>query len=95
MEIQDIITGLDEIQANICPGKYETETSLILESAKEELLKFVPKHVVIENGYVKCTTCNNYIRYPIMDRYNNCPMCGQKIAWPGEEEEDNGEVQGI
>ena len=92
MEIQDILTGLDEIQSRIFSGKYETETSLVLESAKEELLKFIAKPVTIENGFVKCHTCNSYIRYPIIERYTNCPMCGQKISWPGEEEKDNAEI---
>ena len=54
--------------------------------AIEALQKQIPKQPTIENGFVKCPTCEKYIRFPIADRYNNCPECGQALKWEGEEE---------
>lgn len=57
-----------------------------LDMAIAALEKEIPKPISIENGFVKCGGCGMYIRLPIMDHYNNCPECGQKILWEGEEE---------
>lgn len=87
MSVNDIIEGLKEIESKLCPSKYESETSLVLEEAMDKLNLFIPKQVEIENGFVKCPTCNKIIRYPII-RYNNCPMCGQTIIWYDSEDEE-------
>ena len=53
--------------------------------AVEAMRKQIPTPIVIENGFVKCTECGKYIRFPIIDKYNNCPECGQAIDWEGNE----------
>lgn len=45
------------------------------------LKKQIPTPIIIENGFVKCTECGKYIRFPLIDKYNNCPECGQVIDW--------------
>ena len=57
-----------------------------LDMAIAALKKEIPKPISIENGFVKCGSCGMYIRFPIMDRYNNCPECGQALKWEDEEE---------
>lgn len=63
------------------PYKHETLTTAI-----KALQKQIPKQPTIENGFVKCPTCEKYIRFPIADRYNNCPECGQALKWGGDRE---------
>lgn len=46
---------------------------------------FEPQTPTIENGFVKCPKCKKYIRFPIADKYNNCPECGQAIKWAESE----------
>ena len=43
--------------------------------------KQIPAPIIIENGFVKCTKCGKYIRFPLIDKYKNCPECGQAIDW--------------
>ena len=57
-----------------------------LDMGIEALQKQIPKQPTIENGFVKCPACELYIRFPIMDHYNNCPECGQALKWRGDEE---------
>jgi endogenous inhibitor of DNA gyrase (YacG/DUF329 family) len=57
-----------------------------LEIAIKALQKQIPQQPTIENGFVKCPACELYIRFPIMDRYNNCPECGQALKWEEESE---------
>lgn len=54
------------------------------EIAVEAMRKQIPTPIIIENGFVKCTECGKYIRFPLIDKYNNCPECGQAIDWEGE-----------
>lgn len=54
--------------------------------AIEALQKQIPQQPTIERGFVKCPACKLFIRYPIIDRYNNCPECGQALKWGGDEE---------
>lgn len=54
--------------------------------AIEALQKQIPQQPTIERGFVKCPACKLYIRFPIMDHYNNCPECGQALKWRGDEE---------
>ena len=58
--------------------------------AIEALEKQMPQTPTIENGFVKYPKCKKYIRFPIVDKYNNCLECGQAIKWEeseGDEEE--------
>jgi len=57
-----------------------------LNMAIEALQKQISKQPTIENGFVKCPACELYIRFPIADRYNNCPECGQALKWEGEDD---------
>lgn len=52
--------------------------------AVDSMEKQIPKPIIIENGFIKCTGCGRYIRLPFIDKYNNCPECGQAINWEGE-----------
>lgn len=54
------------------------------EIAVEAMRKQIPTPIIEENGFVKCTECGKYIRFPLIDKYNNCPECGQAIDWEGE-----------
>ena len=47
--------------------------------------KQIPTPIIIENGFVKCTKCGKYIRFPLIDKYKNCPECGQAIDWEEDE----------
>ena len=51
------------------------------EIAVRAMRKQIPTPIIIENGFVKCTECGKYIRFPLIDKYNNCPECGQAIDW--------------
>lgn len=53
--------------------------------AIKALEKQMPQKPIIENGFVKCPKCKMYIRFPIADKYNNCPECGQAIKWEESE----------
>lgn len=55
-----------------------------VEIAVEAMRKKIPVPIIIENGFVKCTGCGRYIRLPFIDKYNNCPECGQALDWKGE-----------
>ena len=63
----------------------EEERCEAYDMAIEAIQKQIPQQPTIENGFVKCPACELYIRFPIMDRYNNCPECGQALKWEGEE----------
>jgi hypothetical protein len=61
--------------------KYNNDSVEALSMAIATLKKEIPKPISIENGFVKCGGCEKYIRFPIADRYNYCPECGQAIQW--------------
>lgn len=63
-----------------------TAVGIAFSMAVKALEKQMPQKPTIENGFVKCPACELYIRFPIMDRYNNCPECGQALKWEDEEE---------
>ena len=63
---------------------YGEESHTAMMMAIKALQKQIPQKPTIENGFVKCPACKLYIRFPIMDRYNNCPECGQALKWEGE-----------
>lgn len=62
------------------------ETQMFCEMAIEALQKQIPQQPTIERGFVKCPACKLFIRYPIIERYNNCPECGQALNWEKPEE---------
>lgn len=81
MTIADIINGLKAVRT-IHNGNYAP----FIDEAIKELEKQMPQTPTIENGFVKCPKCKKYIRFPIADKYNNCPECGQAIKWEESEE---------
>ena len=81
-ELEITISDSDRIECAI----RHIESSLdvdpwAMEIAVDAMRKQIPTPIVIENGFVKCTECGKYIRFPIIDKYNNCPNCGQAIDW--------------
>ena len=76
--INELVRHKQEMQNDF---GWNTTLQTALDVAIEALKKEIPKPVSIENGFVKCGGCGMYIRFPIIDRYNNCPECGQKILW--------------
>lgn len=91
-EALQILSERDRIGVNIINAndaettKYNNDSVEALSMAVKALEKQIPQKPTIENGFVKCPACELYIRFPIMDRYNNCPECGQKILWKGDTE---------
>jgi len=76
----------NEAIRNLKKGKCIPHKRETLKLAIKALQKQIPKHPTIEGGFVKCPECEKYIRFPIADKYNNCPECGQTLKWWGEEE---------
>lgn len=80
MTTAEIIKGLKAVRT-IHNGNYAP----FIDGAIKELEKQMPQAPTIENGFVKCPKCKKYIRFPIADKYNNCPECGQAIKWEESE----------
>ena len=75
-----------EIWINSYYDKNKLPATGYIQMAVEALRKQIPQTAIIENGFVKCPACKRYIRYPIIERYNNCPECGQALKWEGEDD---------
>ena len=53
----------------------------------EALEKRLPKEVVFDRVYKRCSSCGET---PMYFHYSYCPYCGQKLKWSkGQEEEEN------
>jgi RNA polymerase-binding transcription factor DksA len=80
MTIEEAIFTIENRDGIMDYGETE-QLGEALDIAIAALEKEIPKPISIENGFVKCGNCGKYIRFPIADRYNHCPECGQAIQW--------------
>lgn len=90
-EALEILLEPDRVGVNIINAndeettKYNSDSIEALNMAIKALRKQIPQTAIIENGFVKCPACERYIRYPIIEKYNNCPECGQALKWESKE----------
>ena len=56
-----------------------------LETAIKALEKRLPKEVVFDRVYKRCSNCGET---PMYFQYNYCPYCGQKLRWSLWKEEE-------
>lgn len=56
-----------------------------LETAIKALEKRLPKEVVFDRVYKRCSNCGET---PMYFQYSYCPYCGQKIGWSLWKEEE-------